>query len=420
MSYIDLAILQRADEIGRQFAEAHPFPHVAIADFLDRSLCERLLADFPGFENRHALNEMGEVGGKAVRMDVRDISDSYRELDRYLQTEEFLDFVSRATGIPNLLYDPDYVGGGTHENRDGQGLDAHIDFNYHPRTKWHRRLNLIVYLNPRWQAEWGGALELHSDPWNAAADRIVPIAPLFNTCAIFETTEDSWHGFSQIALPAGAAHLSRKSFAIYLYTRERPAAHTAPPHATIYVPQTMPADLHAGHTLRETDIRELTQRFSRMRTQLRYLYDREKQFGAQIAALERALDDARGAQRIDLQGYATQPHGARGVWPDGWAGAEMRMRFAPTRAASKLCLELWSPPQLGNEQELRIELRGRAFTQSLRPGMRTPVQLDVQMRVGEEIDLLIRATHTWTPSADPQSGDQRALAYRIVSAALEH
>ena len=58
---------------------------------------------------------MGAVGGKAVRMDVREISDSYRELDRYLQTGEFLDFVSRATGIPDLLFDPDYIGGGTHE-----------------------------------------------------------------------------------------------------------------------------------------------------------------------------------------------------------------------------------------------------------------------------------------------------------------
>ncbi len=125
-----------------------------IENFLDTALCHAILDDFPCFENRYALNEMGEVGGKAVRMDVRDVSNAYRELDRYLQTREFLDFVSTVTGIPDLLYDPDYIGGGAHENRDGQGLDQHVDFNFHPGMRWHRRLNLIVYLNPEWGESW--------------------------------------------------------------------------------------------------------------------------------------------------------------------------------------------------------------------------------------------------------------------------
>ena len=420
MSPIDPAVLQRASEIGAQFAASQPFRHVVIADFLDRTLCERLLADFPSFEDRHALNEMGEVGGKAVRMDVRDISDSYRELDRYLKSALFLDFVSRATGIPDLLYDPDYVGGGTRENRHGQGLDAHVDFNYHPRTRWHRRLNLIVYLNARWEDSWGGALELHSDPWNPATDTVQRIAPAFNLCAIFETTENSWHGFSQIRLPADAAQLSRKSIAIYLYTRERPPAQTAAPHATIYVPEAMPAGLLAGRTLHESDVHDLTQRFSRLRTQLRYLYDREKRFGAQIAALERALDEARAAQRIELQGYATQPAGARGIWPDGWAATQMSACFVPTRAVSALDLVLWAPPQLGTGQELRIEIGGSAYTQVLRPGMRTPLKLRLSAKVGEEVNLVIGAARSWTPATDGSSGDQRELAYRIVSAKLEH
>ncbi|MEO6689519.1 MAG: 2OG-Fe(II) oxygenase [Dokdonella sp.] len=420
MSSIDPAVLQNADEWSARFDAAKPFRHVAIPDFLPKALCERLLADFPDFEARHALNEMGEVGGKAVRMDVRDISAAYRELDRVIQTDEFLARVSRVTGIPGLLYDPDYIGGGTHENRDGQSLDAHVDFNYHPRTRWHRRLNLIVYLNPAWESSWGGELELHSNPWDGDGNRTVSIAPLFNTCVIFETTETSWHGFSQIEMPLDKKHLSRKSFAIYLYTRERPPEQTAPPHATIYVPESLPADWKAGRELSDEDMHELHTRFTRMRTQLRYLYDREKQFGAQMDARDYALDEARRAQRLNLQGYATQPHGVRGVWPDDWAGAEVTTSFVPTRAAKELILELWSPPQLEAHQELRIEIGGSSFTQVLRPGLRTPVPLALRMRAGEEVRLAIRSSHTWTPAAAGESGDQRALAFKILSAELRH
>lgn len=420
MSSSDPAVLENAVELRARFEAARPFRHVAIRDFLPKALCERLLADFPGFDTRHALNEMGQVGGKAVRMDVRDISEAYRELDRIIQTKEFLERVSHVTGIPGLLYDPDYIGGGTHENRDGQGLDAHVDFNYHPRTRWHRRLNLIVYLNPEWNRSWGGELELHSDPWDEAGNRRVSIPPLFNTCVIFETTEASWHGFAQIQLPRDREHLSRKSFAIYLYTRERPPQQTAPPHATIYVPESLPADWKAGRLLSDDDMRNLHKRFSRMRTQLRYLYDREKQLGAQIDARDYLLEEARRAQRLDLQGYATQSQGVSGVWPDDWASAEMAMSFVPTRAAKELVLELWSPAQLGASQELRIEIAGTTFTQILRPGMRTPVALALRMRAGEEVQLSIRSSHTWTPAADGTSGDQRPLAFKILSAELRH
>ena len=128
-------------------------------------------------------------------------------------------FEVEITGIPNLLYDPDYVGGGTHQNLHGQDLDPHVDFNYHPKNQRHRRLNLIVFLNPEWREEWGGAFELHVNPWlPPEEDTVKTIVPITNRCLLFETSENSWHGFRRINLPPEKKHLSRRSIAVYYYT----------------------------------------------------------------------------------------------------------------------------------------------------------------------------------------------------------
>ena len=420
MSPVGHDLSAHANSYALAFREAQPFRHVVIDKFFAPEFCQRILDDFPRFEERHALNEMGKVGGKAVRMDVRDVSAAYRELDDYLQTREFLDLTSTITGIPDLLYDPDYIGGGTHENRDGQGLDAHVDFNYHPRDKTHRRLNLIVYLNHEWDASWGGELELHSDPWNPSNDRVISVAPLFNRAVIFETNEISWHGFSRIRLPQEKKAQSRKSFAIYLYTRERPPQETAPPHATIYVPDAMPAALSAGVTLQPADIADLRARFTRMHTQLRYLYDREKQFGAQIASLEHAIGEARDAYRVPLQGYAKQPQAPQGMWVDLWVGREFALTIEPQRGVREMKLDLWVPDQLDGDQMLAIDVNGQRWQHHAARDERSNAILPIKCAAGKRIDLRVRAERSFVPAQLGGSADDRELAWRLLGVTLAH
>lgn len=149
----------------------------------------------------------------------------------------------------------------------------------------HRRLNLIVFLNPEWEEAWGGCLELHKDAWNPERNAVKQIVPLANRAVLFETTEDSWHGFTRVALPAARQRLSRRSIAVYFYTRQRPAAETSSPHATVYVPPPLPAHLRAGHTLSDTDMDTLEALVGRRDTQLRFLYERERDFAGLIAGI---------------------------------------------------------------------------------------------------------------------------------------
>lgn len=114
-----------APSLRRQFQSAQPFRHIVIDDFLDPGFCARLLAEFPAFDEASARNELGHVGRKSVHPDLARLGPAYARFDQMLQSGEFLDLISTITSIPKLLYDPEYVGGGTHENRSGQDLDPH-------------------------------------------------------------------------------------------------------------------------------------------------------------------------------------------------------------------------------------------------------------------------------------------------------
>jgi hypothetical protein len=278
----------RIAALRAEFAAAQPFRHVVIDGLLRPDFCRRLADGFPQFDPELAKNELGLVGRKCVHTRVDRLGPDYAELDRFVQSPTFLEAMEEITGIDDLCYDPDYFGGGTHENLSGQGLHPHVDFNYHPETGQHRRLNLLLYLNDEWSPEWGGCIQLHSDPWDREHDVVETIPPLHNRCVLFETSERSWHGFEPIATLPGR-ELSRRSFALYLYTDTRPAAETRPHHETFYVFPPLPPRLTPGHTLDPADCKALREQLRDRDQWIKHLYQREIRFNATIEHLRHRL-----------------------------------------------------------------------------------------------------------------------------------
>ena len=288
---------EAAASLAAEFQSAQPFRHVVIDGALTPEACRALMESFPDFSEKRALNEHGQAGGKSVVPELAQIAPVYSAFDQLMQAPEFLSWLTVVTGIPNLLYDPEYIGGGTHENRNGQELDTHVDFNLHPRTQWHRRLNLILFLNPQWHESWGGCLELLRDPFDTHDMRSV--TPLANRAVIFETTESSWHGFRRIQLPPDFV-LSRRSLAVYFYTKEPPDSGPAPSHGTFYYQRPLPPRFRAGHVLREADAQEVASLLDRRDHHIRFLYEREKEFSV-------ALDLMRNSTAFRLGWLLTRP-----------------------------------------------------------------------------------------------------------------
>lgn len=301
---VNSSVIENAPGLARKFTGARPFRHVCIDDFFTAEVARKLSESFPAFDEKLAINENGEVGAKAVHEKIVSLGPDWERLDALVQGEEFRQLISQITQIPELQYDPYYFGGGTHENLHGQSLDAHVDFNFHPVTRQHRRLNLIVYLTGEWREEWGGSIQLHRDPYlPPEEDEIVTITPAFNRCVIFETNEHSWHGFPRIDLPEDKRDISRRSFALYYYTDTRPEEELGPEHSTIYVDEHLPESLRAGEALDEETVSHVRNLVARRDQHLKRLYRNIEQLNTELGDLRHQLgtqsaeaEDSRTAQ----------------------------------------------------------------------------------------------------------------------------
>lgn len=211
------------------YAEARPFPHAVIDDLFDEATLDAVLEDFPARDEetwRRFDNPREKKQGFDYRTPVRR---NLREFLQFLNSAEILEFLETLTGIDGLIPDPYFGGAGPHQSFAGGFLKIHADFNWHPKLKLDRRLNLLVYLNRDWRDEYGGHLELWDPEMTRCERRILPV---WNRTVVFSTTDTSYHGHPQpMTCPED---MSRKSISMYYYTNGRPEEERSAPHDTLF------------------------------------------------------------------------------------------------------------------------------------------------------------------------------------------
>jgi hypothetical protein len=231
MTHIDHINPIDKESLRERVRTVTPVPNFCIDNFLEESFADTVLAAYPTYaeatkvgKSFAAVNEKGKV----QVTDSSTFAEPIAELNRTLASPEFLDVLSYVFDMPNLLADPELVGGGIHQTGSRGHLDVHVDFNYIPERELHRRLNILIYFNKGWKPEYGGNIELWDEDVKVCHHAF---SPIFNRCVVFETNEISFHGVTAVKCPEGQA---RKSFAAYYYTREAPAHWNGVAHSTIF------------------------------------------------------------------------------------------------------------------------------------------------------------------------------------------
>lgn len=218
-----------------QYATEYPFPHTVIDNFMNETFLNKSIGQLNqvnwGFDDSE---EFGDHQVKKLYSPHRvgmwnEMPEHIGNVLHFLNSKEVLTYLEELTGIPKLIPDPEFYGGGLHRIKTGGKLSVHVDYNYHPITKLHRRVNLLLYLNKEWKEEWGGDLQLWTSDLKHCVKKILPI---FNRAVIFNISDKAYHGHpGPLKSPEG---IDRYSFALYYFTEERPAEEISDPHMAIF------------------------------------------------------------------------------------------------------------------------------------------------------------------------------------------
>jgi hypothetical protein len=198
---------------------AHPARMIVLQDLLVPTAAEQLasfLAEGATFATEHGLYSVeggvdaaaweaapqddrffrfGKLSGQRPEAMLSDGMMTYLQWRGFVTEEPLRRFFEELTGLA-LGPSDDF---GCHEFNVGDFLMAHDDAN---RS---RRLALVLYLTPGWEASFGGALSM-----TAADGTTERTEATFNSMAVFDTTAGSSHRVERIE--EAAAETARRTF----------------------------------------------------------------------------------------------------------------------------------------------------------------------------------------------------------------
>lgn len=212
VSNLSLSVIER---LRTEYLAARPWPHVVMHDQFAEDLLRKVTAEVRDIDRSKMRGSRSRRHVKRETNDPDLLGPATLRLQDFLDSTQFIDFLVGVTGVTGLQADETHYAAGVHETPTGGKTMVHTDFAMQPETRLHHRVNVLLYLNPGWQDDWGGQLELWPTDMSACGRRI---QPTMNTMVIWETHAGTAHGLPEpVSGPPGN---SRFAIAAYFYTTE--------------------------------------------------------------------------------------------------------------------------------------------------------------------------------------------------------
>jgi len=235
---------QYRQRLKQQFKQARPFPHLRLQDLFHPQLLELVREEFDLFPSRGWRNFSSDQEQTFRSRPDAGLGPASRIYFNLVNSHAFVEFLGDISGMPHLIVDRTLFGGGLHESRSGGKFGIHRDFDRHAETGLRNEMVFLTYLNPGWNPDWGGALEL----WDAATQRAeANVLPELGVSLLMPNRHDSYHGHPEpMQLPDG---VRRRSLASYYYSNAHRHEHRAAARTTAFLHQSR------GHAMRSSALR---------------------------------------------------------------------------------------------------------------------------------------------------------------------
>jgi hypothetical protein len=204
--------------LANSYAHGLPFPHIIIDNFFTANVVAKLAQIIARLRDEdYGVSFKSLAQNKLQLGKIQKVAPDAYPIYECLMGAGFTQFIEAASGLNALEADRQFAGAGLHRYHRHGFSEVHLDSNRHPfDVSLVHRVNLIVFLNRRWESDWGGELVLWASDRNKPTEPGVAIQPTFNRGVIFSVTERSWHSVNPINCPT---NLSRNSLAVYYFNR---------------------------------------------------------------------------------------------------------------------------------------------------------------------------------------------------------
>ena len=177
------------------FKNAKPFPHVILDDFLNEKYFSNLKKYFNEYSNTNLdgrnFNSNAEKS-KWISLNSN-LPEEISKIISTLNDKMWISNLIRFTGLKSL--NATSVGNkllaNYHEMKPGGVLTSHVDHSSEPVTGMPHILNIILFISPQWESNYGGAT-LFYDQWGKKVIKKIEYIP--NRGIIFLHNPYSFHG----------------------------------------------------------------------------------------------------------------------------------------------------------------------------------------------------------------------------------